>query len=94
MDISLLQGEFGTVVRAMEKFPNMTQAAATSLITAIQTASKKGNEIIEDINKNLPKNPDKVTTAEVRNAVKNAVKKFDPVLFDSIGELKGIIYGN
>ena len=94
MDIGLLQGEFGTVVRAMEKFPNMTQAAATALIQAIQTTSKKGNQILEDINENLPKNPNTVTRAEVKEAVKNAVKKFDPVLFESIGELRGIIYGN
>lgn len=94
MDIALLEGEFGSVIRAMEKFPNISQAAATSLISAIQAASDKGDEILTNINENLPQNPDRVTQDQVKKIVADAINEFDPKLWQSLSELKGMFYGN
>lgn len=94
MDVGLLEGEFGSVIRAMEKFPNISQTAATSLIAAIQAASDKGEEILTEINENLPQNPDRVTREQVKNLVRDAVNEFDPKLWESLSELKGMFYGN
>jgi len=94
MDIGYLQGPLGNVVRAMEKFPNITQSSAMTLVSTIQEVSSKGNEIINSINSQLGNNPNAVTKEQVKTAISNAVKKFDPKLWDSISELKGMVYGN
>lgn len=88
MDIKMLQGELGNVIRAMEKFPNISQSAATSIISSIQANSDRGNEILAEVHENLPKNPNKVTRQEVREAFDKAIKRFDPELYESMRDIQ------
>jgi hypothetical protein len=84
MDVGLLQGEFGSVIRAMEKFPNLSQAAATSLIASIQALSEKGRDIVDEINDKLPKNPEQATAEQAKALIRNSIQKFDPELYKSL----------
>ena len=84
----MLQGELGNVIRAMEKFPNISQSAATSIISSIQANSNAGSQILAEVHEKLPQNPNKVTREEVREAFDKAIKRFDPKLYESMRDIQ------
>jgi hypothetical protein len=65
----------------------MSQAAAMTLVSTIQETSEKAVEIIDDINKKLPKGKNQLTAKEVGRIVENSVKAFDSKLWESIQHL-------